>query len=602
MYRAAPRPCPIELNQQSLYPNYDPYARETDRSGYKIPFAPTHPGGEGLHTPPADDMSTAYSISKQDGQQIWPKYQAQLTNATQKTTVYGVPSGLKQSYANLNLPPLEPGSSLTRENTQNQLTAPQTHAILSNISRRKGPGNESIQANLIIPNSISPEGGNLADFAAQITCLFWFESIEILNEAECMMPGISIQAFRPEALPTNSFKKWVATILSTTQVTDKVIILALLFIYRLKTYNPTVKGRSGSEYRLLTVALMLGNKFLDDNTYTNNTWAEVSGISVQEIHVMEVEFLSNMRYSLLASQEQWDEWHQKLRKFKYYCDESTRTPAMQLSLPPMPSPPESTRALTPPSHHMHLHMSTPGLQWTAPLGLTPSGYTSVQGFPRKRSIECSSDEVPSKKIARPNHRSNLADVQSYIQPDMSCLPAPSLVMSKNTSMNTTMKPAVTPQTLLLPPLGSLQSANGRTTAGIYVANPSTPSWAPPPSFTNPGATYIPQHNYSTPSRHASPHCPPNLHDMRSYNSSPSNPKFPAHSGHISPSIFLQQRSSPYKPIRHVQTLLYPPPFASSQENFVSAEEMRYRPLGKRNENLRAGVVPHWPVQVQSQFR
>jgi hypothetical protein len=49
-------------------------------------------------------------------------------------------------------------------------------------------------------------------------------------------------------------------ILSTTQVTDKVIILALLFIYRLKKINPGVKGKVGSEYRLLTVALMLGNK------------------------------------------------------------------------------------------------------------------------------------------------------------------------------------------------------------------------------------------------------------------------------------------------------------------------------------------------------
>ncbi len=87
-----------------------------------------------------------------------------------------------------------------------------------------------------------------------------------------------------EALPSSGFRKWVVTILSTTQVTDNVIILALLFIYRLKTSNPAVKGNSGSEYRLLTVALMLGNKckivvqfseysansnlVLDDNTHT----------------------------------------------------------------------------------------------------------------------------------------------------------------------------------------------------------------------------------------------------------------------------------------------------------------------------------------------
>jgi hypothetical protein len=64
----------------------------------------------------------------------------------------------------------------------------------------------------------------------------------------------------PETHPTTGFRKWVTTILMTTQVTQNVIILALLFIYRLKNINPTVKGRPGSEFRLLTVALMLGNK------------------------------------------------------------------------------------------------------------------------------------------------------------------------------------------------------------------------------------------------------------------------------------------------------------------------------------------------------
>lgn len=64
----------------------------------------------------------------------------------------------------------------------------------------------------------------------------------------------------PDALPTTGFRKWVTTILSTTQVTQNVVLLALLFIYRLKQLNPTVKGKPGSEFRLLTVALMLGNK------------------------------------------------------------------------------------------------------------------------------------------------------------------------------------------------------------------------------------------------------------------------------------------------------------------------------------------------------
>jgi hypothetical protein len=95
----------------------------------------------------------------------------------------------------------------------------------------------------------------------QITCLFWFESTDVLHKAEESSHTSSpVNRLRDEALPSSGFRKWVVTILTTTQVTQNVILLALLFIYRLKKINPAVKGRSGSEYRLLTVALMLGNK------------------------------------------------------------------------------------------------------------------------------------------------------------------------------------------------------------------------------------------------------------------------------------------------------------------------------------------------------
>lgn len=75
-----------------------------------------------------------------------------------------------------------------------------------------------------------------------------------------MPPNAPVRRFTELAIPRNEFKGWVRCVLGTTQVTANVVLLALLFIYRLKKANPTVKGRAGSEYRLLTVALMLGNK------------------------------------------------------------------------------------------------------------------------------------------------------------------------------------------------------------------------------------------------------------------------------------------------------------------------------------------------------
>lgn len=95
-----------------------------------------------------------------------------------------------------------------------------------------------------------------------MTCLFWFEPIEQLRKAESMKsrPNVLPSRLYDLAKPSPQFRKWVYNVLSTTQVTQNVILLALLFIYRLKCSTPQIKGRGGSEYRLLTVSLMLGNK------------------------------------------------------------------------------------------------------------------------------------------------------------------------------------------------------------------------------------------------------------------------------------------------------------------------------------------------------
>jgi hypothetical protein len=71
----------------------------------------------------------------------------------------------------------------------------------------------------------------------------------------------------------------------------------------------------------------------------------------------------------------------------------------------------------------------------------------------------------------------------------------------------------------------------------------------------------------------------------------------------SPSVYLQQRPSPYKPVRHVNTLLYPPPSAFLHEyhfSNVPPTQMHYQPLGRRNE-FKTGVVPEFAMARNNLF-
>jgi hypothetical protein len=106
--------------------------------------------------------------------------------------------------------------------------------------------------------------------------------------------------------PKSRFLRFSREVLSTTQVSTSVITLALIYVHRLKAAHPHLKGREGSEFRLAISSLMLANKILDDNTYLNKTWAEISGMPLIEISKMEVEFWLGLKMELHINKEDYD--------------------------------------------------------------------------------------------------------------------------------------------------------------------------------------------------------------------------------------------------------------------------------------------------------
>ncbi|KAI8876477.1 hypothetical protein K501DRAFT_262099 [Backusella circina FSU 941] len=105
-----------------------------------------------------------------------------------------------------------------------------------------------------------------------------------------------------------AFKLFCQKLLKATQISTTCVLLALFYIYRLRATYPSIRGSMGSEVRLFTTALVLANKFLDDNTFTNKTWSDVSNIAVKELNIMELEFLSALNYQIYISHTHFFQW------------------------------------------------------------------------------------------------------------------------------------------------------------------------------------------------------------------------------------------------------------------------------------------------------
>lgn len=330
---------------------------------------------------------------------------------------------------------------------------------------------------------------------------------------------------------------------------------------------------------------------------------------------MEVEFLSNMRYSLFTSEEEWKEWHITLGKFGTFFDKASRMPldvmpralgppTPTLHMPPtLPSPPQSTHASPPflhtysPNHQAYANAAIQLPQVSSatisPIGPLPE--LDLRPTGRKRSYDDQAQEPPPKRQYR-SFTQTPSSSNGYVPPASAPavprLPLPNLSIPSTTS---------TPQSSMqnapqLPPPGN------RAMSLVYPAPTQQWSYA----LSNP-ATTAPVHPLSqSVTASAVDDGLPQLSPFPgSGNSSPVNAHFPAmQSNRPSPSLYLSQRQSPYRPVRSVHTLLVPPPSGSlhNQPANIGYDQMQYQPLGRRTER-RAGLLPYmhrdaWPETNQ----
>jgi hypothetical protein len=355
-------------------------------------------------------------------------------------------------------------------------------------------------------------------------------------------------------------------------------------------------------------------------------------MSVQEIHVMEVEFLGNMRYSLLATKEEWDAWLVKLACFLEYYERAQMAPGSPTAGPsptgkpfnsPLPSPTSNFHAnpnllqtapvvatnFSPSSpmpanaHNWPTLQTTPAL--SSPLSGNPNG---VLNGGRKRNSEEDPTEPPAKRQARqpPAMGPSMAHATPSRAIDPMRLPVPNLTINTNqVPASFPAQTAFASQSLPLPPLvpgvramstvfsqglpGTAQQLPVSSTNGLSQLNGA--------AYGNSGVPTHGQIAYGTPTKRHSPG------SLSAYVSSPMADGFAPSGVHTpiahtplshSPSVYLQQRPSPYKPIRHVNTLLFPPPSASLHEYHlpVPPTQMHYQPLGRRHD-LRTGIVPEF---------
>ncbi|EPE09097.1 cyclin-like protein [Ophiostoma piceae UAMH 11346] len=154
-----------------------------------------------------------------------------------------------------------------------------------------------------------------------------------------------------------SFRKFISQILSSTRLPRTTILLGMnYFAKRINMMNMMngnkVTLSEGHIWRLLTVALLLGSKFLDDNTFQNRSWADVSGIPVRELNKLEREWMESISWRMYVNLDlsedyqawinSWSDWEAGKKQMQQQAQQA-RDRMASLSLPADAEYPNATR-------------------------------------------------------------------------------------------------------------------------------------------------------------------------------------------------------------------------------------------------------------------
>lgn len=302
------------------------------------------------------------------------------------------------------------------------------------------------------------EMDQMAEFVAEMA-----QGMYDLYESRICLADIDIlRSVNPKASVVPAFRKYVLSVLSSTRLPSSTILLALHYLAArmsmLSSHSRYPTGRT-QVYHMLTIALLLGSKFLDDNTFQNRSWSEVSNISVNELNTLELEWLVAIGWDLHVDHEDpqgfalwrnhWQRWQAKrvemsLRSLNLCPSDANvqrHPPASKASnlsaavFAPMyndenrrsfavndfsPSPWHTARHDQWPSFHARTEYSPPSAPHTGPA--TPEWYGKMG--------DCGSARLSKPCSGRTPQSTSQARFPSYL-PATYCLPGPQSYIGQN---------------------------------------------------------------------------------------------------------------------------------------------------------------------------
>lgn len=122
---------------------------------------------------------------------------------------------------------------------------------------------------------------------------------DMLGAGPNQFPETTPTIFDSIEIPPISIQSYLARIVQYSECTSHSIIMALVYIDTLVNDDecPVLISQYNA-HRFLITAIMIASKFIEDRYFDNNVYSQISGFSLEEINVLERQFLSYIGFNV----------------------------------------------------------------------------------------------------------------------------------------------------------------------------------------------------------------------------------------------------------------------------------------------------------------
>ena len=152
---------------------------------------------------------------------------------------------------------------------------------------------------------------NLIEAISQTLTTILEENKKLSNYKEIVKNQSKI-AFSASSIPSITIKDYLIRIQTYSNIEKSTLILSLIYVDRLcEVADLTLTYYN--IHRILFTAVLMAIKYNEDNFYDNNFYAEIAGVKLKELKLIEYTFLDLIDFQMFVDDE-------TLEKYKLYLE------------------------------------------------------------------------------------------------------------------------------------------------------------------------------------------------------------------------------------------------------------------------------------------